>query len=271
MKVLLILIVVCYVVSQVESQDDSTKHQKEERNGNQLTNKPEQKHIIWTLMKKIRRLSKSVKEMKAELSNRDDSIEVALAELSQKMDIKDDSIKAEVAQLGEQMNIKDNSIEKSLAAMNDKTINIENAIKDNEAQCGYRHLVNTTNSQTLTFDKVYVEVNDNGGYLNKQTGRFTAGKAGIYEVTLSLGTAYTVNKSGMYIYLKTSSGRYQDDYENRFLHQWANDYNNAAMSASRFMFLDENESIYLDYVCTVNKHCQLRRIKWCVSFYSSKQ
>merc|ERR1711970_1297989 len=112
MKVLLILIVVCYVVSQVESQDDSTKLQKEEGNGNQLTNKPEprKKHIIWKLMKKIRWLSKSVKKMKAELSSRDDSIEAALAELSKMMDIKVDTIEANVTALSNNMDTKVDSL-----------------------------------------------------------------------------------------------------------------------------------------------------------------
>jgi len=332
MKVLLILIVVCYVVSQVESQDDSTKHQKEERNGNQLTNKPEQKHIIWTLMKKIRRLSKSVKEMKAELSNRDDSIEVALAELSQKMDIKDDSIKAEVAQMRELMNIKVDSIETDVNALSNKIDTNIDAIKaeliekmDNkddsieaeiiekmdikddsikadvtalgnkmdtkvdsleadvnalsnkieedgakEAICGYQDKVNNTN-QTITFDTVHVERNDNGGSLNKESGIFTAGRAGVYAVSLSATTGETKFTSALSVRLRTSSGRYQkEDALLGSYTYYGGDFDAATLSASRYMYLDENEEIFLEYHCKKNKHCLMAHLKFCISYYSAR-
>jgi len=334
MKVLLILIVVCYVVSQVESQDDSTKHQKEERNGNQLTNKPEQKHIIWTLMKKIRRLSKSVKEMKAELSNRDDSIEVALAELSQKMDIKDDSIKAEVAQMRELMNIKvdsieaeliekmdnkddsikadvtalsskidtkvdsleaelkekmdsrDDSIEAEVAELNNKMeikdnsietdiSEMKESIQDNaraEAMCAFKQKVDNTD-QTITYDTVHIERNDFGGDLSASTGIFRAGKAGIYDVTISMSNVLTWADSMILIFLKPSSGRYQDNNEGLFLAQQTRNaaVDQTTMSGSRYMFLDENEEISLNYECGQKKGCELYEIKFCVAFYSKKR
>jgi len=158
---------------------------------------------------------------------------------------------------------------------NEDIKNLNTSIQDSSvkvATCGYRENMGK-NDNTITFDKVYVEVNDNGGYLNKETGRFTAGTAGIYEVTASIGQAYTHDKSSFWILLKTSSGRYQDDYENRFLHQLSDgdERDDAAMSASRFMFLDENEYIYLDYQCDLNKNCLVNRIKWCISFYSAKK
>merc|ERR1712113_271891 len=89
---------------------------------------------------------------------KDDSIK---AELKEKMDSRDDSIEAELVSYKENTNLEFDSMKDTLAALNNKTINIEDAIKefdDKEAQCGYRHEMISTNSQTLTFDKVYVEV-----------------------------------------------------------------------------------------------------------------
>merc|ERR1712002_1127067 len=131
------------------------------------------------------------------------------------MNNKDDSIKAEVAELGQKMTNKDDSIETSLSLISNKTNAIEDAIKDypgKEALCAYQfHVYNA--DQTITFDRLYVEINDNGGDLNIQTGKYTAGTAGVYEVTVAVGSANTADYSRIEIYLKTSSGRYQDNNE----------------------------------------------------------
>jgi len=269
-KALLILFVVCYVISQVESQDRGK------------------------LLEKIRRLTESVERLQAdvtELSDNNDCIEAEIAELGEKMNDKDDSIdsiKAEVAELGQKMTNKDDSIEAKVAdlgqKMDDKDNSIETSITEikedvksvqeqavKEALCGYRRNVDN-NDQIITFDKVYVERNDNGGLLNKESGIFTAGRAGVYAVSLSAFVGESKFSSRLYIRLRTSSGSYQVDDEDNWLQSYtyfseASDF--ASLSASRYMHLRENEELYLEYYCTEKKHCLMNGVKFCISYYST--
>merc|ERR1712168_101425 len=148
-----------------------------------------------------------------------------------------------------------------------------NVYADVRKQCAVQDFVDSTD-QTITFDKVNVDDWNNSGYINPETGIFTARTAGIYEVTMRVEEAYTTGKSDIYIYLETSSGRYQARGESLFVHQGSDsdDYDRGSQSESRFMFLDENDTIYLDYKC-YNEHswytCELFYIEWCVNFYST--
>jgi len=220
---------------------------------------------------KLRKLEESTKmdrdSMKAEMRTRDNSVKA----LSEKMANRDESIEAELVSYKEKTQLDFDSMKDTLASFGNKTSNIEDAIKEyagKEAQCAYRNYLPST-SQTITFDKVYVEVNDNGGYFNAQTGRYTAGTAGVYEVSLSIGQAHTKDNCQIYIRLITSSGSYQDNFENKFL-VINRDKTYTSLSGSRFMFLDENESIYLDYTTYGGNICKLYYIKMCVAFYSTK-
>jgi len=211
MKVLLILIVVCYVISQVKSQDDSTT------------------------------CLDGVIEAK---------IEAKVAELSKKMEIKYNAIETNIFEMKE--SIQDNA--------------------QAEAICAFKRFVDKT-SQTITFDKVHVERNDFGGVLSGSTGIFRAGKAGIYEVSVSIGAAWTSNQSKIDIYLKTSSGRYQENVEGRILYAYArpSKYDiGGPISGSRYMFLDSKEEIFLDYNCLQGQQCKLYNTKMCIAFYSTK-
>jgi len=199
------------------------------------------------------------------IDNKVDSLE---AELKEKMDSRDDSIEAEVAELNKNMEIRDKSIETDISEMKE-------SIQDNaraEAMCAFKQKVDKTD-QTLTYDTVHIERNDFGGDLSASTGIFRAGKAGIYDVTISISNAYTGANSQIFIFLKPSSGRYQDNKEGTFLVQVTRngDADQTPMSGSRYMFLDENEEISLEYKCFYSKQCILYEVKFCVAFYSKKR
>lgn len=219
--------------------------------------------------------SKLVHLLSAKLTKLEEDAKIdrdSLKALSEKMDNRDESIEAELVSYKEITKLNFDSMKDTLASVNNKTSSIEDAIKDyagKEALCGYRRLVNST-SQTITFDRVYVEVNDHGGYFNPQTGIFTAGAAGVYEVSVSIGMASTIHNCIIDIRLKTSSGRYWANNENRIFYlSFGSQRNYTPMSGSRFMFLDENKSIYLDYK-TKGNQCGLNYIKMCIAFYSKK-
>merc|ERR1719495_1318313 len=167
------------------------------------------------------------------------------------------------------------SIKDKLVFVDNRTTSIEDSMKDYpgaEAICGFKERVGST-SQTITFDKVHVEVNDNHGILNANTGRFTAGTAGIYQVSVSIGYGYSYYGANLYIKLKSSSGHYQDNDEDYFLDLDPDSDTTSIdvpMSGSRYMYLERNEEIFLDYTCEITNHCYLHFVKFCVAFYSSK-
>merc|ERR1712002_1280353 len=144
-----------------------------------------------------------------------------MLELKEKIETRDDSIETSFnskigqvqAGLNKELRIRDDFFKTSLSLISNKTNAIEDAIKDypgKEVVCSYQDYVDSTD-QRITFDRRYVEINDNGGDLNIQTGKFTAGTAGVYEVAVSIGHSYTGDHSAIQISLKTSSGRYQDN------------------------------------------------------------
>merc|ERR1712142_687553 len=48
---------------------------------------------------------------------------------------------------------------------------------------------------------------------DKSTGKFTAGKSGVYQVSVSAEVGVTYDDEYFQVFLRTSSGNYQDGYE----------------------------------------------------------
>merc|ERR1740128_823747 len=78
------------------------------------------------------------------------------------------------------------------------------------AVCGYRYSVSFSSSATLTFQRVYDEVNS-GGVL-EESGYFTATIEGVYLVTLNAKVELD-NNEDLFGFLKLSSGNYDGNEE----------------------------------------------------------
>merc|ERR1719244_59064 len=139
--------------------------------------------------------------------------------------------------------------------------------------CGIQDHVDIYNA-VITYDKIYVETNEGNGRLD-DTGRFTAGKEGVYLVTAT-AKAFTEDNAGILVFLKTSTHRYQEYSEDLFLFQYSEQYEKdlSTITASRYVYLSEGENIFLHYICNngfvENNNCVLDDIKYCIGFYSER-
>jgi len=193
--------------------------------------------------------------------------------LSEKMDnmeaslnSKIDGLQAAIVELRNETNHKEDSLEVEIEAMKSK---IEDIKISRTAICGVQDKVNNYD-QNITYDKIYIETNDLDGELDAETGHFTAGKQGVYFVTAS-ALAWTSDNGRLMLYLRTSTGRYQEDNEQLFMVQdsYLNDPEFSTVSASRYMYLDEGEEVYLENFCS-NETCELWYVKYCVGFYGEQ-
>jgi len=160
------------------------------------------------------------------------------------------------------------SVENDVATNNMKIQEVKETTKT-DVFCGYRNYIGPGSpDMKITYDRVYAEINEINGALDKDTGTFTAGKTGVYEVTVSLTRARTEDNNSVKISLRTTSTRYPDQ-EDFFLGQYTNngEVDVTALSASRYMYIQQNEEIFLDYDCYINsKPCYMWNIKLCIAY-----
>merc|ERR1712212_28010 len=108
--------------------------------------------------------------------------------------------------------------------------------------------------------------------LDNSTGKFTAGKSGVYQISVSAQYGYTKDDHFFSLSLRTSSGRYQDGEEGDIAHQrGASDlpHLRTPLSALRFISLQQGETAWLEYWCTSSDKtdCGIYKLKFCVSLY----
>jgi len=136
-----------------------------------------------------------------------------------------------------------NTITADIAAMDGRLSKAEMRT----AVCGYQHYLGFSSSTTLTFDRVYGEVNSGGDL--EESGYFTATIEGVYLVTLK--TSVWLNEGeDLLAYLKLSSGNYADNYEERFIYSrhraggsgWIYDQ----ASASRYVKMSAGETLHIE-------------------------
>merc|ERR1711994_149074 len=89
--------------------------------------------------------------------------------------------------------------------------------KANSALCVYQDRVGNGNNglsgNIIVYDTTYLETNGASCSLDRYTGKFRAGKSGVYQISVSAFYGYTEDNHLFYLYLRTSSGNYQDGYE----------------------------------------------------------
>jgi len=158
-----------------------------------------------------------------------------------------------------------NNITADIAAMDGRLSKAEMRT----AACGYLDTLVFSSSTTLTFDRVYDEVNS-GGVLEK-SGYFTATIAGVYFVDLK---ATVELDSGDYLRgnLKLSSGNYTYNREERFIssynHGGGSGYIRDQASASRYVSMAAGETLHI----SLEAHYGVVAVYYttmCVSLYSA--
>jgi len=143
-----------------------------------------------------------------------------------------------------------------------------NKTEKRTAVCGFRDELTFSKETTLTFERVYDEVNS-GGVL-EDSGYFTAQITGVYLVTLE--TAVRLH-NGEYLfgYLKLSSGQYNTNNEGLFISS-DNDAKNSDIadqaSASRYVKMATGETLHIS-LFPGNGTLSVHQSILCVSLYSA--
>merc|ERR1712002_113413 len=152
-------------------------------------------------------------------------------------------------------------------------VDMQNA---NSAFCAYQDEVGDGNNglsgNIVVYNTTYSETNGASCSLDKSTGKFTAGKSGVYQVSVSAEVGYTYSGYRFDLYLRTSSGKYQDRYEAYIAHQEAYGTSKlfTSLSAIRFISLQQGETAWLEYWCSsglTSTNCRINHLKFCVSLY----
>ena len=124
--------------------------------------------------------------------------------------------------------------------------------------CGYWSFVGYVGNinkglsgKIIIHDKVYKETNGASCSLDKSTGKFTSGKSGVYQISVSAEFGRTSDSSSFYVYLRTSSGNYQGS-EAQLAYQQASGTSSlcAPLNAIRFISLQQGETAWLEYSCS---------------------
>merc|ERR1711872_264718 len=79
------------------------------------------------------------------------------------------------------------------------------------ALCAYQSQVGPGNNglsgNIVVYDTTYLETNEASCRLHKSTGKFMAGKSGVYQISISADSAYTQDDKYFFVYLRTPSGK----------------------------------------------------------------
>jgi len=153
---------------------------------------------------------------------------------------------------------------------------IEDVQNANSALCAYQDQVgrgyNGLSGNTVVYDTTYLETNGASCSLDKSTGKFMAGKSGVYQISVSADYGYTYANYYFEVYLRTSSGKYQDGAEAGIAFQKGvgTSYLYTPLSAIRFISLQQGETAWLEYYCSgglTSSDCYIDNLKFCVSLY----
>lgn len=156
-------------------------------------------------------------------------------------------------------NVKLKQLQSQLDAFKGKT-------DSKSAICGYRQRIDGRGNNRIIFDTVHVEANDIGCHLDANTGVYTAGKSGVYEVSVSFGVVDLFDNGELFVHLKSSPYRYKDEEEFFHIILRSKIWDSAPISGSRFISLNKGETLYLVYNCT--SKCHMWHLKFCVSYYA---
>jgi len=165
------------------------------------------------------------------------------------------------------------NVQGDIANVQGDIVDMQNA---NSALCAYQDEVgwgnNGLSGNTVVYDTTYLETNGASCSLDNSTGKFTAGRSGVYQVSVSARFGRTQYDKHLSVLLLTSSGRYQDGAEAYIAYQRANgtSYLFTPVNAIRFISLQQGETAWLEYSCSgglTSTWCGIYKLKFCVSLY----
>merc|ERR1711872_29655 len=142
----------------------------------------------------------------------------------------------------------------------------------NSALCAWQDKVgegdNGLSGRVIVYNTTYLETNGANCSLDTSTGNFTAGKSGVYQVSVSATIGSTPQVHYMNLYLRISSGKYQDGNEGFIASQQAGSTDlKTSVNAIRFISLQQGESAWLEFTTSSSTNSYIKQLKFCVSLY----
>jgi len=208
------------------------------------------------------RLEETVETIEDSLKNEIHGLQESLEVVNTTIKVSLEDVEEEISNL--EVSLED--VEKEVSNLEDVIGNLDNITLTESAHCGYQDHVSGSSSVStiILYDRVYEEANTAGSYMDGSSGYFTAGKKGTYLLTLSAEYGRTVDNGYFYVYLRTSSGKYQDGVEDYFAFQRSYGTSQlwTPLSAARFVSLDAEETVHLEYTCY--GACHIWSLKFCI-------
>merc|ERR1719341_1597313 len=229
-------------------------------------------NVNTTLNGKIEKLDERLEEQLTNVEEQLTSVEERLTTMEERLTNVEDLgsglqqevgiVEADVGAIRDDVN----TITADIAAIDGRLSKAE----EQTAVCGYKHELNFSGSTTLTFDRVYDEVDSSSSGEPLQTdGYFTAGVAGIYFVTLETMVALRDGES-VEGDIVLSSGNYKDDegFIYSINHAGGSGYVAEQASASRYVKMSAGETLHISLDGRGGEP-DAYRTTMCVSLYSA--
>jgi len=232
------------------------------------------------LLKKIEDLQKDFEAQAQVQVNQTEALKKDLADQTKKTEDLEAELKKDLADQTKKTEDLEAELQKEVEAREAEVGKIKKEVNSidgrliktekREAVCGYLKVVDVSRITTLTFDRVYDEVDSSSGSELQTNGFFKAGAAGVYFITLE--AIFELDAGGEYLYgeLLHSSGNYKGDYEERFIQSqnFASGRIQDQASASRYVSMAAGETLHIRLV-PANGNVRVWTTSMCVSLYSA--
>jgi len=237
---------------------------------------------IELLLRRIDQLEQQVSKAEAASHVKQDS------SIASKDDLEERLLK-KIEELGDKLQGEIEGVQGDLVGVQGDITNVQGDIVDmqnaNSALCAYQDRVgggnNGLSGKIVVYDTTYLETNGASCSLDKSTGKFTAGKSGVYQISVSAKNGFTYNDYSFEVYLRTSSGNYQKRKAEIAYQRSSTYYLYTPVNAIRFISLQKGETAWLEYTCSLyrsnfstaeasmesDSDCYIENLKFCVSLY----
>jgi len=231
----------------------------------------------------------NIEEIQNEFQNKLEKMNNQLVSLKKKLQGEFKGVQGDISNVkGDIANVQSDitSVQGDIVDMQRMTVKLEDRgdmLKDeldditnaNAALCAIGNIGNGNqglSGPVIVYDTLYQETNGASCSLDISTGKFTAGRSGVYQISVNSPYGKTKDNTYIYVYLRTSSGSYQDDHEAKIAYQSGDgtSYLRTPLNAIRFISLQQGETVWLEYYCNAgltSTSCGIHKIKFCVSLY----
>merc|ERR1719341_2864099 len=225
-------------------------------------------NVNTTLNGKIEKLDERVEEQLTNVEEELTSVEERLTNMEERL--------TNVEDLGSGLQQEVGIVEADIGAIRDdvNTITADIAAMDGRlskaevrsAICGNKKKLEFSSSTTLTFDRVYDEVDSSTGGELQTDGYFTAGVAGIYFITLETSVQLDQYEE-LHVYLVLSSGNYAGDGAFTYSYNSGGSRIDEQASASRYVSMSAGETLHISLDTSSEETVFYTTM--CVSLYSA--